>query len=112
MKTPRIAAFALLAAAGVQAPSDGTLPSTPLAFGVFTARFGADGSFTLEGEGWGRFRGTWKRDGNAVEIETTGGEGDCRGAGRYRAFAPDTPSNGARVAFEVIADACTPRRMI
>ena len=28
------------------------VPSGPLAFGMFIARFGSDGTFTLEGRGW------------------------------------------------------------
>jgi hypothetical protein len=64
MCTPVLTSFALAAALlmwGRQAPSFvPQLTSGPLKFGVFDARFLADGTFTLEGRGWPAFRGTWK----------------------------------------------------
>ena len=47
-----------------------TLPSTPLKFGFFTARFGPARMFTLEGEGWPPFKGTWKFDSAAIVLST------------------------------------------
>ncbi len=78
-----------------------------MTYGVFTARFGADATFALEGEGWGSFNGSWKRDGSEIEIDTSGGPNECRRAGRYRLRV-----DARRVTLDVAADPCTPRRMI
>ena len=43
------------------------LPAEPLKFGGFSARFGADGVFALEGQGSPAFKGTWKQQGNEIE---------------------------------------------
>jgi outer membrane protein assembly factor BamB len=84
------------------------LPSEPMKFAAFAARFGADGTFSLEGPGWPAFRGTWTREGAEIEL-LTGGEtaGGCDKAGRYRASV----DNG-HVTLALVADPCTPRRMI
>src|SRR6187431_1698383 len=67
------------------------LPAEPLKFGVFSARFGADGVFALEGQGWPPFKGTWQQRGNEVELLTAGDTaGGCDKAGRYRV----TPGSG------------------
>jgi len=83
------------------------LPSGQIHFGAFNARFGADGAFVLEGQGWPPFKGTWKRAGNAIEILTSGGPNGCDKAGRY-AFQ----IAGTRVSFDLVEDACVLRRMI
>ena len=44
------------------------LPESPLSFGAFTARFAADGGFTLEGKGWPSLAGTWKTEGALIEL--------------------------------------------
>jgi outer membrane protein assembly factor BamB len=88
-------------------PSPQALPSGPLRFGVFSVRFGQDGAFTLQGEGWPAFKGTWKSTGEEIELLTTGGPPDCAAPGRYR-FRLD----GGRVHFDVLTDACPFRRMI
>ena len=49
----------LLAIAALQAP----VPTEPIQFGGFSARFAPDGSFELSGAGWPAFRGTWKAEG-------------------------------------------------
>src|SRR5258708_19182755 len=83
-------------------------PSGPLKFSGFSARFGGDGTFALEGPGWPAFKGTWKRDGAEIELLTAGdAAGGCDKAGRYRA----TLEKG-HVTLNLVADACTPRRMI
>jgi outer membrane protein assembly factor BamB len=106
-----LAAFiAFVASLGAleQASSTSTaLPSGPLRFGVFSARFADGGAFTLEGEGWPSFTGTWKATAGEVEVRTTGGPPECAQPGRYR-YRVD----GRRVYFDVLGDACTPRRMI
>jgi outer membrane protein assembly factor BamB len=83
------------------------IPSDRLAFGAFVARFGSDRTFTLEGEGWPPFKGTWTTDGAQIELLATGARDGCDGPGRYR-FRVD----GTRVSFDLVSDACTPRRMI
>lgn len=82
------------------------IPSTPLTFGFFTARFAVDGTFTLDGQGWPPFKGTWTM--NATEIQlATPSVRDCSSPGRYR-VAVDV----GRVRFDLVSDECTPRRMI
>src|SRR5215203_2777927 len=46
----------------------GALPSNPLSFGVFTARFDPAGTFTIEGSGWPRISGSWKSAGSEIEL--------------------------------------------
>jgi outer membrane protein assembly factor BamB len=91
---------------GVTAVARQALPSGPIAYGFFTAQFAADGAFTLKGEGWPTFAGTWKAD-NAVIDVSTPGVAKCETAGRYRYRV-----EGGRVRLDVILDECTPRRMI
>jgi hypothetical protein len=65
-----------------------TLPAGPLHYGDFHARFAADGAFRLDGQRWPAFKGTWKRNGTAIEIETPNvpnAPQGCDRAGRYRA---------------------------
>lgn len=82
-------------------------PSYPLQFAGFAARFGADGAFTLEGPGWPTFQGTWKADGAEIEVLTPDAAGGCDKPGRYRFRRENT-----RTTFDLVSDACTPRRMI
>jgi outer membrane protein assembly factor BamB len=96
-----------ITAAGV-APSarQSGLPAMPLTYGFFTVQFGADGAFTLKGEGWPTFTGTWKRTSDAVEISTPG-VAKCEGVASYR-----VQLDGSRLRLDLLSDACTPRRMI
>src|SRR5262245_30661066 len=87
--------------AGVQ------LPSTPLKFGVFKARFDPAGAFELEGDRWPALSGNWKIKGDEIELVTTKAQKGCDGPGRYRARV-----DGKRVSFDLIADDCVVRRMI
>jgi outer membrane protein assembly factor BamB len=82
------------------------LPSTPITYGFFTAQFAADGAFSLAGDGWPAFKGTWKADAGVVEISTPG-VAKCETPGRYR-YRID----GGRLRVELVNDDCTPRRMI
>jgi hypothetical protein len=111
MSLPMVRAVLLVAAAAGlfgQQPST-RLPSTPLYFGAFVATFERDGTFRLEGQGWPPFRGSWRVEGSTVEIVTPGVKADgCGGTGRYGFVRAAT---GA-VAFQIIDDACRPRRMI
>ena len=86
------------------------IPSEPLKFAAFSARFGGDGAFAIEGPGWPPFKGTWKRDGAEIEL-VSGGDaaGGCDKAGRYRVTVDKTRSH---VTFDLVSDDCAPRRMI
>ncbi|HYO63709.1 MAG TPA: PQQ-binding-like beta-propeller repeat protein [Pyrinomonadaceae bacterium] len=84
------------------------LPTHTLAFGVFVARFEPGGTFTLRGDGWPTLDGKWSaKGGDEIELTTAGGPRRCEGPGRYRVRA-----EGTRVSFALVADDCTPRRMI
>ena len=97
-----------------QAPAS-PLPSGELAFGAFKARFvpasstatNTSGTFTLEGEGWPPFKGSWTADAGQIELNAAGAPDGCSGPGRYR-FTTDE----RRVSFDLVSDACEPRRMI
>jgi len=101
---------------GQQPPAPPALPSSPMAFGAFTATFDANGTFVLQGQGWPTFRGSWKiakdtkdaKDAKArIEIATPEAAGGCDKPATY-AFAV----TGTRVTFGLVADECVPRRMI
>src|SRR5207247_652842 len=97
----------VLAAAATAQPASSPIPSSPFSFGVFTARFATDGTFTLEGDRWPSFKGSWKVDGEAIELLTSGGPDGCDGPGSYR-FRLD----GGRLSLDLISDGCAPRRII
>ena len=100
------AAASNVLAAGRQA--DARLPSTPLKFGVFTARFEPAGTFKVEGDRWPTLEGNWKLKGDEVEFRlTAAAPKGCEGPGRYK-----VRTDGGRVGFDLVADDCTPRRMI
>jgi outer membrane protein assembly factor BamB len=83
------------------------IPSTPIKFGAFVARFDPGGTFTLQGGGWPALNGNWKSTGNEIEMTMSGGPGGCDGTGRYQ-YRVD----GSRVSFALVADDCKPRQMI
>ena len=83
------------------------IPAAPLTFGAFTATFGADGAFSLAGQGWPALKGTWTASGGTVEILTPGGPKGCEGPGRYT-FAVERQ----RATFALQSDACELRRMV
>jgi len=93
--------------AGASQQSDLQIPSTPMKFGAFTARFDTDGAFKLEGTGWPTFSGKWKRAGDELELVTANAPKGCEGPGRYRVRL-----ESKHVTFNLIADECVPRRMI
>ncbi len=95
------------AAATVQQQTNVQLPSYPLRFGVFVARFDTGGSFTLEGDRWPTVKGNWKTKGDEIELSTPGGPAGCEGNARYR-----LRMDGSRISFNLVSDDCTPRRMI
>ena len=83
------------------------IPPVPMTFGAFTATFGQDGVFALEGQGWPALKGTWTAAGDTVEIVTSGGGAGCTGAGRYAYRVED-----GRASFTLQSDDCEARRMI
>jgi outer membrane protein assembly factor BamB/protein tyrosine phosphatase (PTP) superfamily phosphohydrolase (DUF442 family) len=87
--------------------SKASLPSHPLSFGAFVARFDPGGTFTLEGKGWPKLNGSWNARGDEVELAMSGGPGGCDTPGKYH-FNTD----GKHVSFDVVNDQCVPRRMI
>lgn len=94
------------AVAGRQAGA--RIPAGPLKFGVFTARFDPAGTFRLEGDRWPTLSGGWKVEGEEVEfLLTADAPKGCEGPGRYR-----VQTRGEHVGFDLVADECTPRRMI
>ena len=64
----RLLALVLSAATLFGQEPTGQIPGDRLAFGAFVARFAQDGTFTLDGEGWPPFKGTWKTDGAQIEL--------------------------------------------
>jgi outer membrane protein assembly factor BamB/protein tyrosine phosphatase (PTP) superfamily phosphohydrolase (DUF442 family) len=84
-----------------------SLPSNPLSFGAFTARFDPAGTFTLEGSGWPRINGTYKNLGSEVELLMSGGPGGCDGPGKYR-----YETDGKHLSFDLVSDDCRVRQMI
>src|SRR5215207_9319354 len=95
---------ALLQAASTPAV---TLPSQPLRFGAFTARFDPAGTFAIEGAGWPKLEGTWTLQGADIELRTPSAPMECAQPARYRVDAAD-----GHPTFALIADPCQTRRMI
>ena len=87
--------------------TDVQVPSYPLRFGVFVARFDTVGTFTLEGDRWPSLRGSWKSKADEIELSMSGGPAGCEGSGRYRLRI-----HGSRISFNLVSDNCRSRRMI
>jgi outer membrane protein assembly factor BamB len=104
--TIRLTAAALLCSSimAAQAPA---LPSTPMTYGFITATFAADGTFTMGGPGWGNLSGSWKATNGEAEFALAKPPNGCADSGRYRYRL-----EGKQLTFELIADACMPRRMM
>jgi outer membrane protein assembly factor BamB len=102
-----LAAALVASIPAIEAQQATPIPSGPLKFAAFSARFGADGSFAIEGPGWPAFKGTWKRAGGEVELLTPGAAGGCDATARYRVSV-----DKGHVTFDLVSDACMPRRMI
>jgi outer membrane protein assembly factor BamB len=83
------------------------LPSGPLKFGVFTARFDSNGTFTLSGDRWPKMDGNWKKTGDEVEFTANGGPTGCALGGKYR-----VNTGGKGMTLDLIADECRLRRMV
>ncbi len=84
-----------------------SLPSQPLSFGVFTARFDPAGTFSVEGDRWPKLAGTWKDLGSEIELLISGGPGGCDGPGKYR-----YDTDGKRLSLNLVSDECRLRQMI
>ena len=103
-----IALAAWMPAAATLARQDPSpIPSSTLHYRAFTIQFAADGAFAMEGPGWPAFKGTWTREGAELTVLTAGGPSACSAPGRYRFQVQNT-----RLTLAVVADECTPRRMI
>lgn len=96
----------VLSAQEPKPPARPDIPTAPLAFGAFTATFGADGAFRLTADGWPPFVGTWTGSAEHLEFVTPGPEG-CASPGRYR-----VTRDGETLGLSLDADPCVPRRMI
>jgi outer membrane protein assembly factor BamB len=84
-----------------------SVPDTPLAFGVFSAEFRRDGTFSLAGEGWPAMQGRWRVDAGEMTLALDAPPRGCDQPGRYRFSVA-----GTRISFAQVEDTCTPRRMI
>jgi outer membrane protein assembly factor BamB len=83
------------------------LLSGPLSMRDFRLQFNADATFTLSGAGWPSMSGSWKLNGLEITLQNTSGPQNCGGIARYTLMV-----DGPRVALDLIADDCQPRRMI
>ena len=106
--------FSLLAlscavAAPIGAQQQGSpLPSGRLAFGGFEGEFGADGTFSIEGDGWPPLTGTWESTGSLLVLTLADAPAACDGPGRYEFSVEDR-----RLTLSLAGtDECMPRRMI
>lgn len=108
-----VMSFGLMTLAQAAEPQAPAIPSAPMTFGAFSATFGGNGTFSLMGQGWPAFNGTFKTgrpaDGKTgtIELLTPGAAGGCDKPARY-SYVVD----GVHVTFAVVADDCEARRMI
>ena len=105
LTTAIVAASASRPAGASQQPS-AQVPSSQLKFGAFVTQFDPNGTFKLTGTGWPTMIGSWKIDGDVIELSTASPKG-CEGPGRYR-----VKSDGSHLSFDLVSDDCMPRRMI
>ena len=104
---PHLNEFAKQYIAKHQKKAAADLPSDPMKFGAFTARFDPAGTFTIEGTGWPKLNGNWTRTGNEMELKMTGAPAGCDGPGKYRLNV-----QGTSISFDAIADDCKLRKII
>ena len=85
------------------------MPDVPLTFGAFTAMFRSDGTFSIEGEGWPPFSGTWKVEGEELRLQGPSETEleNCDGPGRYA-----HRNDGGVLRLSEVADDCMFRRMV
>ena len=96
-----------LAMAQSPPPTQPALPSHPLKYGAFEARFDPGGTYTLKGQGWAALNGTWTSTGNEVTLSMSGGPGGCDGPGRYQ-----FRMNGKHLNLVLVSDDCKVRQII
>jgi outer membrane protein assembly factor BamB len=101
------AALTVIAVASARMQQASPLPAGKLAFGAFTAEFMPDGTFAIAGQGWPKLAGSWKATGSRVELVLTNPPNGCGEPGQYEFRVA-----GTRVTFTLVADGCSPRRMI
>src|SRR5688572_1803629 len=102
-----VASMALLCSAMVTAQQSPALPSTPMSYGLINATFATDGTFTMGGPGWGKLAGSWKAANGEAEFIGTAPPNGCAEPGKYRYRV-----EGKQLTFELVTDACMPRRMM
>ena len=111
MRARRFVSIPLILALGLVARAQdqkAALPSTPLAFGAFVARFDPAGTFTLDGQGWPALGGTFTLAGDEIALTAAKTPQGCETTpGRYRVTV-----TGPTVAFAVVEDTCRLRKMI
>lgn len=83
------------------------VPTYPLKFGAFVARFNPGGTFTLQAQGWPALNGSWKSSGSEIELTMSGGPGGCDGPGRYQ-YRMD----GKHLRLAAVSDSCRVRQII
>ena len=105
-----VALILLLSFTSASAQQSPALPSFPLKFGAFVAKFDPTGTFTLQGKGWPALGGKWKANGAVIDLTMSGGPGGCDGTGRYEFAVGGNAGN--RVNFKLVSDDCVVRRMI
>ncbi len=95
-----------LSGAGRQEPP--RLSAGPLTYGAFTANFAADGTLSINGEGWPALNGTWKSQGDRVELVIAEREFKCG----ERPAAYTFRAEGPGVRLTAVSDDCKFRRML
>ena len=68
MRAGFVLALSLTAASAVFSQQPSPLPSGALAYGGFAGEFRADGTFSIAGQGWPTFKGTWKAEGTQIAL--------------------------------------------
>jgi outer membrane protein assembly factor BamB len=99
-------ALALVSHAGAKQAAV-SIPNAPLVFGVFSAHFRSDGTFSLAGEGWPSMQGAWTLTGTEIVLRLSRAPAECSDAARYTVIA-----DGGHLTFALVSDTCTERRMI
>ncbi len=99
----------LCAGSGVAAQqgSETAIPHGRLQYGAFLGQFAADGTYSVQGDGWPPLAGNWALDGGTLELTWTDGTTGCTDAGRYR-----VERSGGELRLTAIEDVCRPRNMI
>ncbi len=100
-----VVAAATALAAQTPAPQSSPLPTVPMAYGMLSAQFNADGTFTMGGGGWPKLSGTWKMVGAEAEFVLNSPPNGCGEPGRFTYRV-----EGTTLRFGLVSDACQARR--